>query len=209
MYMITSPWWLRKLYAPSLTWQMPAETGEKVLYLTFDDGPHETATPFVLDQLKAYGAEGTFFCIGKNVQQYRDIYTRILDEGHSIGNHTQNHINGWKTADKPYIDNIRQAAQYIDSQLFRPPYGRISRFQANFLQKIANPAYRIIMWSVLSGDFDVKLAPEKCLENVVVNAKPGSIIVFHDSTKAWDRMSYTLPRVLEHFSKQGYTFKKL
>lgn len=188
---------------------MPAETGEKVLYLTFDDGPHETATPFVLDQLKAYGAQGTFFCIGKNVQQYGDIYARILDEGHSIGNHTQNHINGWKTADKPYIDNIMQAAQYIDSQLFRPPYGRISRFQANFLQKIASPAYRIIMWSVLSGDFDQKLAPEKCLENVVVNAKPGSIVVFHDSTKAWDRMSYTLPRVLEHFSKQGYTFKKL
>lgn len=188
---------------------MPAANGEKVLYLTFDDGPHETATPFVLDQLKAWNAKGTFFCIGKNVQQHRAIYSRILDEGHAIGNHTQNHVNGWKTPDKKYIEDIAQAAGYIDSQLFRPPYGRVSRFQANFLTQVANPAYRIIMWSVLSGDFDIKLAPERCLENVVVKARPGSIIVFHDSTKAWDRMHYALPRVLEHFSKQGYSFAKL
>lgn len=188
---------------------MPAADGEKVLYLTFDDGPHETATPFVLDQLKAYNAKGTFFCIGKNVQQHRSIYSRILDEGHSIGNHTQNHVNGWKTPDKQYIEDITQAARYIDTQLFRPPYGRISRFQASFLQNVASPAYRIIMWSVLSGDFDIKLKPEHCLDNVVVNAKPGSIVVFHDSTKAWDRMRYTLPRVLEHFAKQGFTFAKL
>ncbi|SIS65322.1 Peptidoglycan/xylan/chitin deacetylase, PgdA/CDA1 family [Filimonas lacunae] len=181
----------------------------KVLYLTFDDGPHEQATPFVLDQLKAWNAKGTFFCIGKNVQQHRDIYTRILDEGHAIGNHTQNHVNGWKTVDEKYIADINEAAKYIDSNLFRPPYGRISRFQANFLHNIARPAYRIIMWSVLSGDFDRKLKPERCLDNVLMNARPGSIVVFHDSTKAWDRMSFALPRVLEHFAGQGYVFKSL
>jgi peptidoglycan/xylan/chitin deacetylase (PgdA/CDA1 family) len=206
MYLIKTPWWLRKLY-PTLTWQMPGE--EKSLYLTFDDGPHETATPFVLDCLKQYEAKATFFCIGKNVQQYPDIYRRILDEGHSIGNHTHNHLNGWKTKDKAYIEDIRQAANYIDATLFRPPYGRITRFQANFLQQVARPAYKVVMWSVLSGDFDTKLAPQQCLNNVILNTEPGSIIVFHDSTKAWDRMQYALPKVLNHFTQQGYTFRNL
>lgn len=207
MYLITSPWWLRKIYAPSLTWQMPAD--EKVLYLTFDDGPHETATSFILDCLKQYNAKGTFFCIGKNVQQYREIYARIIEEGHAIGNHTHNHLNGWKTKDSVYVDNIAEAAKHIDSTLFRPPYGRISRFQAHFLQQVINPAYRVIMWSVLSGDFDSKLTPQRCLDNVVLNAKPGSIVVFHDSSKAWDRMSFALPQVLDHFTRLGYVFKGL
>jgi peptidoglycan/xylan/chitin deacetylase (PgdA/CDA1 family) len=206
MYLIKTPWWLRKLY-PTLTWQMPGE--EKNLYLTFDDGPHETATPFVLDCLQQYEAKATFFCIGKNVQQYPAIYQRILNEGHSIGNHTHNHLNGWKTKDKTYIADINQAAEYIDATLFRPPYGRIGRFQANFLQQVARPAYKVIMWSVLSGDFDIELSPQSCLNNVTLNTKPGSIIVFHDSTKAWNRMQYALPRVLEYFSQQGFAFKRL
>jgi peptidoglycan/xylan/chitin deacetylase (PgdA/CDA1 family) len=206
MYLVKTPWWLRKLY-PTLTWQMPGE--EKNLYLTFDDGPHETATPFVLDCLKQYEAKATFFCIGKNVQQYPAIYQRILDEGHNIGNHTHNHLNGWKTKDKAYIEDIRQAANYIDAALFRPPYGRISRFQANFLQQVARPAYKVIMWSVLSGDFDTQLSPQQCLNNVILNTEPGSIIVFHDSTKAWNRMQYALPKVLEYFSQQGFAFKTL
>jgi peptidoglycan/xylan/chitin deacetylase (PgdA/CDA1 family) len=206
MYLIKTPWWLRKLY-PTLTWQMPGK--EKNIYLTFDDGPHETATPFVLDCLQQYGAKATFFCIGKNVQQYPGIYRRIIEEGHGIGNHTHNHLNGWKTKDKLYMDDIKKAADYIDSNLFRPPYGRIGRFQANFLQQVTRPSYKVIMWSVLSGDFDRKLAPQQCLDNVTLNTEPGSIIVFHDSTKAWDRMHFALPKVLEYFSKQGYTFRNL
>lgn len=206
MYLVKTPWWLRKIYG-SLTWRMPA--GDKNLYLTFDDGPHETATPFALDQLKQFNAKASFFCIGKNVQQHGGIYRRILDEGHSVGNHTHNHLNGWKTKDDIYLDNVKQASGYIDSSLFRPPYGRISRFQANTLQKLHQPPYRVIMWSVLSGDFDTTISPQQCLNNVILNTEPGSIIVFHDSAKAWDRMQYALPRVLEHFTNENYSFKSL
>ncbi|RXK83211.1 polysaccharide deacetylase family protein [Filimonas effusa] len=206
MYLVKTPWWLRKLY-PTLTWQLPGD--EKVLYLTFDDGPHETATPFILDCLRSYNAKGTFFCIGKNVQQHPSIYRRIIEEGHNVGNHTHNHLNGWKTRDREYMDNINQAASYIDSRLFRPPYGRIGRFQANFLQQVQQPPYQVIMWSVLSGDFDVKISPEQCLKNVILSATPGSIIVFHDSTKAWERMKYALPGTLEHFAAQGFAFRSI
>lgn len=198
---------------PSLIWEK--HTDKKILYLTFDDGPHPTATPFVLDELKKYNAKATFFCIGKNVVEHRDIYKRILDEGHAVGNHTFNHLNGWKVSNEKYFENIFEAAKYIDSNLFRPPYGRISKFQIKLLEgeKRNNDSYdrsfKIIMWSVLSGDFDIKLSPEKCFEHVLLNSKAGSIIVFHDSTKAWEKMSFALPRVLEHFSKQGYLFAAL
>jgi peptidoglycan/xylan/chitin deacetylase (PgdA/CDA1 family) len=207
---------------PSLVWEKPRE--EKILYLTFDDGPHPNATPFVLGQLKQYDAKATFFCIGKNVVAHSEIYRRILDEKHKVGNHTFNHLNGWKTNNKAYIKNIFEAAKYIDSDLFRPPYGRITKFQARLLInakeevgssdpdsrfQISNSGFKIIMWSILSGDFDIKISPERCLENVILTAKPGNIIVFHDSTKAWDKMSFALPKVLEHFSKQGYYFKAL
>lgn len=206
-YTITMPWFVRKMY-PTLTWEKT--TDQKKMYLTFDDGPHPTATPFVLDTLAQYNAKATFFCIGKNVVSYPEIYKRIIAEGHEVGNHTYNHLNGWKTANEQYFQDIFEAAKYIDSSLFRPPYGRINKFQVQLLQKENNAnqhgAFRIIMWSVLSGDFDVKLSPEKCLSHVILKAKPGSIVVFHDSTKAWDRMSYALPHVLEHFSKAGYQF---
>jgi len=215
-YTVKVPWLIRKLY-PSLTWEKP--TNQKILYLTFDDGPHPTATPFVLDQLAKYNAKATFFCIGKNVAEHPAIYKRILDEGHNVGNHTFNHLNGWKTANEKYFENIFEAAKYIDSNLFRPPYGRITKFQIELLQgeklsskhETAQQAnlFKIIMWSVISGDFDTKLSPEKCLQYVVLNSKPGSIIVFHDSTKAWDRMSYALPKILEHFSKEGYRFNSI
>ncbi len=208
-YPVKMPWLIKKMY-PSLLWEMPAAS--QALYLTFDDGPHETATPFVLEQLKKYNAKATFFCIGKNVQKYPSIYRRILDEGHVIGNHTQDHLNGWKATDKNYIDNIFEAGKYIDSSLFRPPYGKITRFQVQLLQQArsggGNP-FKIVMWDVLSGDFDTKLSPEKCLQHVLLKSKAGSIIVFHDSTKAWDRMSYALPRTLEHFSGQGFSFRAL
>ena len=202
MYLIKTPWWLRALY-PSFIWKI--NTNQKVLYLTFDDGPHATATPFVLDQLKRYDAKATFFCIGNNVVQHPNIYDRILAEGHAVGNHTFNHLNGWKTKDEEYINDIDKAAKEIDSTLFRPPYGRITRFQSS----VVNRQSSIIMWDVLSGDFDRDLQPQRCLANVLYHSKKGSIIVFHDSSKAWERMSYCLPRLLEHFTQEGYRFKAL
>ncbi len=178
------------------------------VYLTFDDGPHPSITPFVLDQLKAHNAKATFFCIGKNVSQYTDVYQRTIAEGHTVGNHTHNHLNGWFTKTEAYIDNIEKAAKLINSRLFRPPYGRIKRSQANRLMR-KKPSYKIYMWDVLSGDFDIMLEPEKCLANVLENIEPGSIVVFHDSEKAWDRMSYALPHVLEYCTQQGWDVKAL
>ncbi len=190
---------------PGLTWQMPA--GEKKLYLSFDDGPHPSVTPFVLDELKKYDAKASFFCTGKNVENHPGIYKRILTEGHATGNHTYQHVNGWNTADAAYFQDVNKAAQFIDSVLFRPPYGRITRFQASQLQERLQ--YKIIMWTVLSADFDTAISGEKCLANVVKNVKDGSIIVFHDSEKARDRMQFALPRVLEKLSAEGYTFHKI
>ncbi|MBS1566531.1 MAG: polysaccharide deacetylase family protein, partial [Bacteroidetes bacterium] len=190
---------------PAYTWQMPA--GQKKIYLSFDDGPHPEATPFVLDTLRRYDAKATFFCIGKNVLQYPELYKRILLDGHATGNHTHNHLNGWKTPDKEYLGNIQEASQYIDSKLFRPPYGRISRFQA--LQVQEQMGLRVVMWSVLSGDFDTSLSPQKCTENVQKSATGGSIVVFHDSEKAMPRLTYALPKVLEYFTALGYHFEKL
>lgn len=207
LYFKKTPWWLKKLY-PRCVWDIPAK--EKVLYLTFDDGPHPTATPYVLDQLKNYNAKATFFCIGKNVVEHTDIYRRVIDEGHRVGNHTFNHLNGWKVRDEQYVQNILQAGKYIDSNLFRPPYGKITRFQVKLLSGIKNspssPNFRIIMWDVLSGDFDITLSFEQCSANVIKNVRPGSVIVFHDSEKAFPRMKDALPRVLEHFNKIGYRF---
>lgn len=212
-YLVKTSWWLKRLY-PSFIWEMPAD--EKSLYLTFDDGPHEKATPFVLDELKKYNAKATFFCIGKNVVDRPDIYKRILDEGHRVGNHSHNHLNGWKTADKEYLSNIAEAAKYIDSNLFRPPYGRITRFQAKLLQKQTSsklqqslPSFKVIMWTVLSADFDVSIPAEKCWNNILLNTSPGSIILFHDSAKAYDKMAYALPKVLAYFSDKGYQFKSI
>ena len=211
-YLIKTPWWLKKLY-PSLTWNMPRE--EKTLYLTFDDGPHPSATPYVLEQLKKYQAKATFFCIGKNVTDYPDIYRSIIDAGQKVGNHTQNHLNAWKTNDTKYIQNVLEAAKHIDSTLFRPPYGKITKFQAKLLQKenvdlqTGKQKFRIIMWDVLSADFDDTITAEKCYQNVIKHTEPGSIIVFHDSTKAWLRMNYALPKVLEYYTEKGYSFKSL
>lgn len=201
-YLVKTPWWLKRFYS-TLVWHIPVK--EKVLYLSFDDGPHPVATPFVLDELKKYGAKATFFCIGKNVQEYPQLYKRILSEGHRVGNHTQNHLNGWKVTDKEYLENIRQAARYIDSDLFRPPYGRISAFQASLLQKAPNH-FKVIMWDVLSGDFDRSLTAEKCTHHVKRYSRPGSIIVFHDSEKAFERVEGALPEVLQHFAGLGYRF---
>ena len=204
-YFVKTPGWLRKLYKGCI-WQMPGN--EKIIYLTFDDGPHPEATKFVLDTLNQWGATATFFCIGKNVVAHPDIYRRILEEGHAVGNHTYNHLNGWKTRNEEYMSNIAEAKKYIDSDLFRPPYGRISKFQLKLLQL---DSYKLttIMWTVLSGDFDLNITKERCLRNVVNKSGSGSIVLFHDSVKAFEKMAFTLPKVLEHFSERGYRFEKI
>ncbi len=208
-YLTTAPFWLKALYANNLTWNKP--TKDKTVYLTFDDGPHEIATPFVLNELVKYNAKATFFCIGNNVKQHPNLYKEILHLGHTTGNHTMNHINGWKADDEAYIKDILEASHFIDSQLFRPPYGRINKFKVNLLK---DPAFaiknlEIIMWSVLSGDFDEQIDGEKCYKNVIKNIKPGSIIVFHDSAKALPRLQYALPKVLDWLNQKGFTCKSL
>lgn len=189
---------------PHYVWNI--DTEEKSIFLTFDDGPHPEATTFVLDELKKYNADATFFCVGKNVNLFPEVYTRILNEGHAVGNHTFNHLNGWKTGDKKYLDDVKEAAKYIDSLLFRPPYGKLGRFKA---QQIKAFGMHVVMWSVLSGDFDNSLSAEKCRDNVILNAKEGSIVVFHDSEKSFTRMKGALPAVLQYFSEKGFSFKSL
>ena len=202
MYWIKTPWWLPRLFSRKLVWKV-RQDGPPAVYITFDDGPHVTATPFVINQLAAYNAKATFFCIGKNVVAYPDIYRQLQVAGHATGNHTQHHLNGWETATDAYINDIIEAHKHIGSQLFRPPYGRIKRMQARLLQNSKKP-FKICMWDVLSADFDTRITPEKCLENVLMNIEPGSIIVFHDSDKAWERMSYALPRVLQFCKEKGW-----
>ena len=204
-YFIKIPVWIKWLYK-SCVWNLNPK--ENNLYITFDDGPHPTITPLVLDELKKYNAKATFFCIGKNVDSYHDVYQRIIDEGHAVGNHTQNHLNGWKSDDEVYLNDIWEAKKSIDSRLFRPPYGRISNFQIKQLAK-EKFKLKVVMWSVLSGDFDKNISNEDCSNNVILNAKPGSIVVFHDSEKAQEKMLYALPKVLSYFSERGFNLKKI
>lgn len=202
-YLTSSPWWLRRLY-PDCLWEMPKDGGK--VYLTFDDGPHPEATPLVLDMLAAAGAKASFFCIGDNVRKYPEIYQRILAEGHRVGNHSFHHLNGWKTSDSDYLEDIRKASELIDSPIFRPPYGRIRRSQ---IRALRNTGMRPVMWSLLSGDFDLKLSEEKCAENVLLNLAPGHIVVFHDSQKALQKIKYALPLVLQLISERGWVAEKL
>jgi peptidoglycan-N-acetylglucosamine deacetylase len=203
-YYAKTPKWVRKLFTGSI-WGMPAT--KNAIYLTFDDGPHPQITPFVLDELAKYNAKATFFCIGKNVLQNPAVFKRILNDGHAIGNHTYDHLDGWKTGNAKYLQNILKAKDIIDSDLFRPPYGRITPGQQKDLKK--QQAVKIIMWSVLSGDFDKHITPEQCCENVLKNTVSGSIVVFHDSEKAEERLRYALPEVLKYFSEKGYIFEKI
>lgn len=202
MYLVKTPQVIQNLF-PNFTWRIP--TAEKVLYLTFDDGPIPEVTPWVLDRLNDFQAKATFFCVGENISKHPEVFDSVVEAGHAVGNHTYNHLNGWVTDNIPYYHNVRHCANQTNSVLFRPPYGRLKPKQAQFLLR----HYRIVMWEILSGDFDPNVSAEQCAANVIKNARPGSIIVFHDSMKAKEKLEYALPKVLEHFTEQGYRFEKL
>ncbi|WP_396602314.1 polysaccharide deacetylase family protein [Algibacter sp. R77976] len=210
---IKTPWVAKKLF-PNYVWDIA--TTEKVIYLTFDDGPTPDITNWTLDVLKQYNAKATFFCIGNNIEKHPEIFQNILNGGHAIGNHTHNHIKGWKTNTQDYLENIAEAKQVIISEivnskslisnLFRPPYGQIKPIQG---QQLIALGYKIIMWDVLSFDWDKDVKQEDCLKNVLTKTTEGSIIVFHDSVKASKNMQYALPKVLQFFSNKGYRFEAL
>ncbi|PKD20638.1 polysaccharide deacetylase [Salegentibacter salinarum] len=244
-FFIKYPSILRKLYPNRIT----RIQGKKSIYLTFDDGPVPEITPWVLEQLKRYNAKATFFCIGDNIRKNPEIFQQLSKENHSIGNHTFNHLNGWKTKTEVYVENIikteksllenkkkkekREERRAIKNQpqdsrretqknpkpatcnsqsetstqkLFRPPYGKIKNSQASALVTLN---YKIVMWDVISGDFENRISKENCLKNVIDNASVGSTVVFHDSRKAFKNLKYTLPKVLEFYAEKGFSFKAL
>jgi peptidoglycan/xylan/chitin deacetylase (PgdA/CDA1 family) len=197
------PFWIKWIY-PSFIWQMPAI--ENTLYLTFDDGPHPTITPLVLNLLAQYNAKATFFCIGDRVKRYPEIIERIVAEGHSIGNHSQHHLNGWNNSNSAYIEDVHQASSLIASTLFRPPYGRIKRKQAKILE---HEGYKIIMWTILSADYDHSLNKEECASRVTSHIDNGNIYLFHDSDKGEERMLHALPILLKLATDKGFLFKRI
>ena len=207
--LVKTPLVAKKLF-PNYVWDI--STNAKELYLTFDDGPTPEITNWTLDTLKEYNAKATFFCIGANIEKHPTIFQNIIKDGHAIGNHTHNHVKGWKTKTKAYITQVLEAEKQIElqqskrSHLFRPPYGQIKPKQGNTLIALD---YKVIMWDILSFDWQKEISEEECLNNVISKSKQGSIIVFHDSVKASKNMMYALPKVLEYFSKAGYKFKSL
>ena len=205
-YLVKTPAFIPKIYRKRL-WHFDRK--EKVIYLTFDDGPTPVVTDFTLDVLKEFNAKATFFCIGKNIENNPGLFQKIQMDGHAIGNHTYNHLNGWKTPNSTYFEDISKTDTYLDqnSKLFRPPYGKMTNAQAHFLQN--KMGYTIVMWDVLSADFDLSINNEDCLKNVMNHSKNGSIIVFHDSEKAAQKIRYVLPKILKHYTDLGFQFKKI
>lgn len=204
MYFVKTPKIFEILSKKYIIWKI--KTKEKVIYLTFDDGPTPGITNWVLDTLKKHQVKATFFCVGENIEKYPEIYKSIINEGHYVGNHTFNHINGWITSTNKYLFNVLQCNELLNTQLFRPPYGKLKLSQLFLLRK---RDYHIILWSVLTGDFDSKISPEKCLSNAIKNTKEGSIVMFHDNFKAKENLYYTLPLFIEHFINLGYKFNIL
>ena len=197
MKLIRVPGFLRKLF-PGIIWDI--REGNPAVYLTFDDGPTPEVTDFVLSELMRFHAQATFFCIGRNVERHPEIFERIITAGHIVGNHTYSHLKGWYTPDLQYFDDIELASQLVRSGIFRPAYGMITPAQL----KVLSTEYRIVLWDVMSYDFAFHTSPEQCLRNVIRYARPGSIIVFHDSVKAFPKLSYALPRVLEYFRQKNW-----
>ena len=229
LYLSKTPTIIQRLFK-NYSWRFPI-TDKKVMYLTFDDGPTPEITEWTLEELNKFNAKATFFCIGKNIENHPEIFQKVIENGHSIGNHTHNHLNGWKTNNVSYLENIEKANISIQSTvnsfqsntekkkgnnskfkiqnsefLFRPPYGKIKPRQAKELIK---KGVKIILWDVLSGDFDAQLSKEKSFENCVKHSKNGSIIVFHDSVKASEKLKYVLPKILAHFNDKGFVFEKI
>jgi len=202
MYLVKTPKFIQKLF-PNYTWKVP--TDAPTIYLTFDDGPIPGITPWVLEQLEAYNAKATFFCVGSNVEKHTEVFQQVVNGGHTIGSHTMNHVNGWDTDNIPYFHNVRRGASLVKSELYRPPYGKMKPSQSQFI----NRHYQVVMWDVLSGDFDPNITNDQCYRNVINHAESGSIIVLHDSIKAKEKLEYVLPRILEHFAGLGYQFKNL
>lgn len=202
-------WIIKKLFL-NYVWDIP--NSENKVYLTFDDGPTLEITEWTLNQLKEYNAKATFFCIGDNVRKFPKIFQKVINEGHSIGNHTFNHLNGWETSTSDYIENVKlyeiehNKLNTEHCKLFRPPYGKIKPSQSKILRKLG---YKIMMWDIISYDFDAKISKEQCLENVLKNVKTGSIIVFHDSKKAFTNLEYALPRTLDFLKKKGFVCEKI
>lgn len=201
-FLIRPPRILRNYYRHSL-WRMNKE--ERVIYLTFDDGPIENLTPWVLDVLKKYGILATFFCVGNNIDKHPSIFNRILSEGHQVGNHTYNHIKGWNTKTMDYLENIEKCQTLTTTKLFRPPYGRIKHRQFSALSK----KYIIVFWDVLTHDYDPFISQKTCLENSIKYSRNGSIVVFHDNLKAQKNLKYVLPKYIEHFLNLNYKFAVL
>lgn len=200
MYLAKAPFFLKWIY-PKCIWNM--DRSEKSVYLTFDDGPIPEITPFVLELLATYQIKATFFCVGENIKKNPHLFKQIVNAGHRIGNHTFNHLKGWKTRDESYLENVAACQELTQTNLFRPPYGRATHSQLKALY----PDFKIIMWDVLSGDFDLNLSPEKCLQNVIQHTENGSIIVFHENIKSIPRVTYALPKAIESLLAQGYKFK--
>ncbi|MFT6748156.1 MAG: peptidoglycan/xylan/chitin deacetylase (PgdA/CDA1 family) [Flavobacterium sp.] len=200
-----------KRLLPKYVWDIP--NTDKKIYLTFDDGPTPEITQWTLGLLKKYNAKATFFCIGDNIKKYPEIFKEILADKHSVGNHTFNHLNGWKTPTTTYLENFLKCDNSIldvlpnyNSKLFRPPYGKIKTSQARAIRSLG---YKIIMWTLVSYDFDSSWTTEKCLKNIIKNCKPGTIIVFHDSKKAFANLEYVLPRTLEFLKQNNYKMESI
>ncbi len=209
MKIVKTPLFIQHLF-PSILWNKK-NTDQPTLYLTFDDGPIPEVTPWVLNQLKTYNAKATFFCVGENINKCPNIFNQIIEEGHTIGNHTYSHLNGWNTNTINYIDNVHQfddmhsKFKIQNSKLFRPPYGKLTLQQFKILKK----QYQLVLWDVISRDFDNAISTKECLNNIVKHSKDGSIIVFHDSLKAEENLRYVLPKVLKYYSDKGYAFNVL
>ncbi|MDB5261161.1 MAG: polysaccharide deacetylase [Adhaeribacter sp.] len=209
MRFFKTPWLIAALL-PGLTWRRPSPT--KTIYLTFDDGPVPEVTPFVLTELAKYQARATFFCVGDNIRRYPAVARQVATAGHTLGNHTYHHLKGWDTPPAVYLSDIYQCQAALEmlgplkkNKLFRPPYGRITPKQI----KLLTTDYQVIMWDVLTYDFDKNLASAACLGQAIKNTEPGSIVVFHDSRKAWPNLEFVLPRFLAHFAALGYRFEAL
>jgi peptidoglycan/xylan/chitin deacetylase (PgdA/CDA1 family) len=210
MYLHKTPS-LARLFFPQFWWKR--RTDENVIYLTFDDGPIPGVTEWVLETLQQYNAKATFFCVGQNIKRHPAVYQQVLAQGHAVGNHTCNHLNGWKTNAEQYLENIRACDEILalDFQpspsrpLFRPPYGRLTSQQSTLVRE----RYQIVMWDVLSGDFDPSLSPALCLRKTIEHTQRGSIVTFHDSLKAKENLEYVLPQYLDHFAALRYRFDSL